>query len=363
MRLSPAPNDALHRILQRISDSRFFTFSLCLHTIFVLIAGGTVLFHVTSTPPDFEAGAGGILVEEPDQKKPPSEPTFTTTTDPQFMPAPPVMMIPLSVLVTSSQQVPTWKMPVLPKPSLRGITDSMKDTLAALGDRFGKPAASSMGSAGAVMGSTGGARSAMIFGKKIMASRLGVILDVSGSAHPRLAGAVTEIQNGFADATLILYPGCGMVQFDGKPDCEIRKFSSITPQELAANTGYFTTRAQLAKALTIDTFQKMTARPSVKDTLFVAWYGGVGKENTGDRLIGQTQVAFDDLIKRGVDAIYWFSDFNDAVDPRVADRLAAQLQSRHIVLHVHNFSGRPVNEEVTNLAIHSGGTVNLEKTY
>jgi hypothetical protein len=362
MRPPPAPNDALHRILQRISDSRFFTFSLCLHTIFVLIAGGTVLFHVTSTPPDFEAGAGGMLVEEPDQKKPPSEPTFTTTTDRQFTPAPPVMIIPLSALVTASQVVPTWKMPVLPKPSLRGMTDSVRDTLATLGDRLGKPAPSP-GSDGALAGSTGGARWATIFGKKITASRLGVILDVSGSAQPRLAGAVTEIQNGFADATIILYPGCGMVQFDGKPDCEIRKFSSITPQELAANTGYFTTRAQLVKALTIDNFQKMTARPSVKDTLFVAWYGGVGKENTGARLIGQTQVAFDDLIKRGVDAIYWFSDFEDAVDPRVADRLAAQLQSRHIVLHVHNFSGHPVNEEVANLATNSGGTVNLEKTY
>ena len=78
-------------------------------------------------------------------------------------------------------------------------------------------------------------------------------------------------------------------------------------------------------------------------------------------MIGRTQVAFDDLVKRGVDTIYWFSDFADKVDAAVVEKLSSQLANRKIVLHVHNFAGKKINPLVTEMAEKSGGTVNTEK--
>ncbi len=362
MSSSPAPTDIVQRLLARLTASRFVTFSVLLHAIFVLTVGGTVLFRVTAEPPDFEAGAEGMIIEDGTPAEPPGPPVAQTLD--QFTPQVPTLSAPLNALTTISQLAPTFTVAAVPDAPTRGLSDSMKTAMATLGDRLPQGGGGG-GMGGGPMSRLGGTRTAMIFGKKVMANKLGVILDVSGSAHPHLAGAVTEIQKGFADATLILYPGCGLTNFDGKPEHDIRKYSTIPKKEFEAGATNFTTPAQLAKALKIEEFEKMTKRPTVKETLFVSWYAEKGAEGkfdgTSPKLIGRTQVAFEELIRRGVDTIYWFADFADAVDPRVVDRLETQLAGKRIKLHVHNFAGKKIHPEITALAEKLGGTVNTEK--
>jgi hypothetical protein len=355
-----SPPNATQRVLTSLSASRFVTFSLLLHAVFVLLAGGTVLYRVTAEPPDFEAGSEGLIADAGDQAQPPASPKITQPAEQQFTPAAPTLSAPLSALTTLSQQVPTWTVAAVPNAPVQGISDSMKGAMASLGDKLSQ--GGPMG--GGALGRIGGTRTAMIFGKKIEAAKLGVILDVSGSAHPHLAGAVTEIQKGFADAFLILYPGCGLTDFDGKSEHDIRKYSTIPQKEFESGATNFTTPAQLVKALKITEFEKMTKRPSVKDTLWVSWYAEESKgkpDGTAPKLIGRTQVAFEDLLKRGVDTIYWFADFQDAVDPRIADRLTSAMKNKRVKLHVHNFAGAKINDVVMEMAEKTGGTVNTEK--
>lgn len=342
-------NGVIRRILDRISALRFVTFSLCLHTLLLLLIGGTVLHQVSTTSADFEAGESGILAEDATNNEP-AEPAVTERSDFQYKPTVPEMTAPPDLLVTSALKPSKFQMAVMPKFPQQVLTNSMKDKLAMLSKRGGLAP-----NAGRQAG-VGGAKAATIFGKRIVASRLGVILDVSASGHSKLAGAVTEIQRGFSDATLILYPGCGMMQFPGDPELTLRKFSTIKPTEMVVDPKTPSTGDQLAKAMDVATFSKMTTQPSVKDTLFVAWYGGTDR----DKLIGQTQLVFMDLMSRGVDTIYWFSDFIDPIDPRVIDQLGEQLLARKIVLHAHNFAGKPVSQEVAGWVEKLGGTVYVE---
>ena len=76
----------LDRLIDKFSQSRFFTISFVLHVLLIAIFGGTVLFEAMQEPPDFEGGEGGFLAggEEvaapPAAQTQPQETTFTVST-------------------------------------------------------------------------------------------------------------------------------------------------------------------------------------------------------------------------------------------------------------------------------------------
>ncbi|MBU3664953.1 MAG: DUF4159 domain-containing protein [Chthoniobacterales bacterium] len=77
----------LDRLIEKFSNSRFFTISFVLHVLLIAIFGGTVLFEAMQEPPDFEGGEGGFLAAgEPAAAPPapsqaqPQETTFTVST-------------------------------------------------------------------------------------------------------------------------------------------------------------------------------------------------------------------------------------------------------------------------------------------
>jgi len=77
----------LDRLIEKVSNSRFFTVSFVLHVLLIAIFGGTVLFEVLQEPADFEGGEGGFLAGGEEEAAPPSaaqvqpqETTFTVST-------------------------------------------------------------------------------------------------------------------------------------------------------------------------------------------------------------------------------------------------------------------------------------------
>jgi hypothetical protein len=320
-----------------------------IHIAIVFLAGSAVLFHQAEEAADFTAGNDGFLLD-PGQTSAPAD-SAGQTPEPQLTQPASTLTAPLSALVTTSL-APKWQAQAQSVP-IRGVSDSLKTAMASLGTKLAQAGG------GGAMGKMGGTRMAMIFGKKIQANKLGVILDVSSSAHPHLAGAIDEIQKGFADATMILYPGCGLTEVAGKSGHVIRKYSMIAKKEFRSDPGASTTANFLVDALKIEEFNKMVKRPSLKETLFVSWYeekGNDGKpEGDYNKLIGQTQIAFEELLKRRVDAIYWFSDFEDKVTPQMADRLTNELIGKHVKLYLHNFAGLYINPTVTEMAEKTGG--------
>jgi hypothetical protein len=213
----------------------------------------------------------------------------------------------------------------------------------------GSSTMSSLGNIGAKAGGsssagTPGKISAKLFGTMVEASKLGVMLDVSGSAHPFLDAAIEEIEKNFPDAITILVMGCGM---NKSAKAEVLPYSKANPDTKGPDKpGSLTTLGQIEMAKQRNKeFEKMTKRLSKRDDVYYVYGGG----------ILATQHAFKKLLEEKADTIYWFADFQDAVDKGIAEDLAKDLSRADIKLYAHNFAGRPVRSEVEAMVQETGG--------
>ncbi|MDR1191043.1 MAG: hypothetical protein LBK60_05165 [Verrucomicrobiales bacterium] len=179
-----------------------------------------------------------------------------------------------------------------------------------------------------------------IFNTRVESARLGVLLDVSSSAHPYLPLTVREIERHFGDAVIVLTYGCGMYERAGADGMYVREFGRCKP----ADAGAKNTLGQIAKAggATGDLFKKFRARPGT----YVLY-----AENCGHTYFG-----FKKLLDEKVDTVYWFADFRDKISNRVAGQLIKELQARGIKVIAHNFTGKPVPEEGEKIAQATGGS-------
>ena len=83
----PDPSALAKKLIDKINNSRFFTVSLGLHILLILIFGGTVMYQAIQEPPDFEGEGGGFVAQgeavsapQPTQMQP--QPTNFTVTAP-----------------------------------------------------------------------------------------------------------------------------------------------------------------------------------------------------------------------------------------------------------------------------------------
>jgi hypothetical protein len=351
---TPAEPGFMQRLIDRMQVAPFFTVSLLLHIIILVLVGGTVMYKVTEEAQDFQAGNEGLMSDMSDAGPPPETPQDPTET---FTPQVAAVTAPaVTALSTTSTAATSFSVNALPMQDnqLKGLGDNAA-AMANLSKKVGESA--SMGAAGKAGGTM---KSGMIFGKKVEATKLGVILDVSGSGHPHLAEAIKEIEKTFKDSIIILYPGCGMIDWKGKRPHEIRRMDAITKKDLPEDVEHFSTPGQLVKALKIDEFERLTKRPAMRERLFVSWY--LPDANTkGGQLINHTNVAFEDLEKKGVDTIYWFADFKDKVNMEVSQDLLKELKRKKIRVYLNNFAGDPIPPESLLLAEGTGGTATSEK--
>jgi prenyltransferase beta subunit len=127
--MEPEKNETFVKKLQdKLAASRFFTFSLLLHVVLVILGGSAVLFHQMTPPPDFvsEGGEGGLISES--QVQAPPEPQEMT---PQaFTPVAPQVNAPqLAALTTTNTTTSTFQVqaavPVM-KPTL---SDNMSQAM------------------------------------------------------------------------------------------------------------------------------------------------------------------------------------------------------------------------------------------
>lgn len=85
---SPTPSDIVRKIFVRINESRFWSGSILIHLILVVLLGGTVLFKAIPEPSDFKAGESFVnpdqQVQRPTapQQLPPGLPTINQVAPP-----------------------------------------------------------------------------------------------------------------------------------------------------------------------------------------------------------------------------------------------------------------------------------------
>lgn len=207
---------------------------------------------------------------------------------------------------------------------------------------------------------TGDGGGGSLFGRQINSSNLGVVLDISGSAHAYLAEAIAEIDKSFPTAHIVLVVGCGMSdgnlsvsgggKVPGRPrvvdyqkmDSE-RKHNSLSRSAPAQLELFY-------KKIGSKRSRELKAHFKKRDNLYLL-YGGD---------IMATHYAFEHVLERNVDYIYWFADFADKTDPSVIERLGKKLRFNNVTLISHNFLGKPVGKLAKEMTLKTGGSV-IEK--
>src|SRR5258708_27223359 len=98
------PTNFVQRIQAKLAESRFFTFSLLLHVVIVIMAGSVVIFKHIADPPDFAAeGGSGLVADEAVSAPPPPSPEVQQQT---FTPTQPTVNAPNVEAIVSTSTAP-----------------------------------------------------------------------------------------------------------------------------------------------------------------------------------------------------------------------------------------------------------------
>lgn len=198
---------------------------------------------------------------------------------------------------------------------------------------------------------------ANLFGAQVTATNLGVVLDISGSAHSHLDKAISEIDKNFPQAHIIFVVGCGMSDGTGS----ISGGGQVVPgkprvvpySRPGSNAQYDNLRRSVGGQLELF-FNKMGKQRSDelksafrrRDNLYALYGGDILAAN----------FAFDYLLEQNVDTIYWFADFADAINAKIIEDLTKRLRQNRVKVIAHNFTGRAVRKEVKAMVDTVGGT-------
>lgn len=247
-------------------------------------------------------------------------------------------------LIISSVPVPTTSSFALP--SNVGVST---------GTLFGRKSSGD----GQGLGGSGNSITATIFGKSIKASNLGVVLDVSGSAHRYLDQTIMEIDKSFPDAHMMLVVGCGMSKTDGV-NGKIRGERIVPGKPRVVAYGRrgseekYDSYERSAPAQLESFFNKIGPKRSKELREYFSRRNNLYLLYGGD--IHAANYAFDYVIDQNVDTIYWFADFADRIDKKVAEDLTKKLKGKGAKVIAHNFLGKPVKPEAKEMAEKTGGT-------
>lgn len=205
-------------------------------------------------------------------------------------------------------------------------------------------------------GNGAGGGGGSLFGKKIKSNNLGVILDISGSAHAHLDKAITEIDKSFPESHMILVVGCGMSDgkgaFGGGGGKVPGKPRVVTYDDMDSEKEY--NHLQRSAPAQLELFFKKLSEKRGKElrryfnkreNLYLL-YGGD---------IIATNFAFEHVLDKKVDTIYWFADFADHIQSDIIEDLTKKLGSKQVPVIAHNFMGKAVREQAKVMAEKTGG--------
>lgn len=204
-------------------------------------------------------------------------------------------------------------------------------------------------------GDEGTGTTGSLFGRKITSKVLGVVLDVSGSAHAHLDSAIAEIDKNFPTAHIILVVGCGMSDVKGA----IGGGGGMVPGE--PRVVVYGDRSEkkhdsLGRSVPAQLelfFKKVGEKRGKQLRKYFEERGNLYSLYGGDILA--TNFAFDFLLNINADTIYWFADFADKIDTKIVDDLTKDLLRSRVTVISHNFLGKPVAKLAAEMTEKTGG--------
>jgi len=200
----------------------------------------------------------------------------------------------------------------------------------------------------------------LIFGMELQ-GKLGVILDVSKSAHDELPFVYKELSK-FPDAIIIFASGCGMKQNIQATIIPGRNYMrDIDKYHYKGDKGTQYQLATFMKTLLNKYGLKDSSSPlgklwgpaSRQQRIFAANVN-LNKHPKGSANFGLSS-SFEYLMKQECTAIYWFADFQDKLDMKVVEPLARRLAAKKIKVYQHDFDGKKAAEEMRYLSKRTKG--------
>lgn len=326
-----------------------FSISLLVHGIFAIIA--VVFLYKWVYPPkkevDFQVlggGGGGSGGQVVSQRKTQRHQTMANAT-----------MRKIAVQGTTEFTLPDTSAELMDS-----ALPVSADTLGGAGSGGGTGGGKGVGSGTGIGGNIGsgvgigGNAGIKMFGLDLKVKSIGVVLDVSGSMTPHLKRVVDEVNRVAGGSPVILHVGCGIregrdneqVKPVTAPSDGFKKFWYLHHDALYKDQQFnLKTEVDLSRPIPKpEVYGILATRPKT-----YYYIGGKRVGSTGDALLA------DEL--RGVEAIYWFADFQDQIDPEEAGKVQKALSRRKQKLFIHaSAEGKFLSNARDLLSLPTGGS-------
>jgi len=325
---------------------RSLALSIGIHAL-LLIAGALIVVHqVMDKQVDFLPGGGSVQGAQAEQALQHKIQQKKTPWLKQSVPIRKLAVADSTKTVVLPNDVS--EMPELPQASkpLGGGSLSGGFGLAGAGGGFGS---------GVGLGAKSGMVFGPLFGLNIKAKKLAVVLDVSTSMTPHLERVVKEVDKVAKGSVVVLYFGCGLEE-PKKPlvGTKVFRTSSIEFEKFWRLGGatFMETAEYKIKPKDIipnrNLFLQLSRRPQ---TYFI--------HNVG---VSFTWLALLSDEVRNADGLYWFSDFQDAVEFKQLGIVLENLKRRKQRLYIHSYGRGQYFDLVKNqLVIPTAGDSYVEE--
>ena len=326
--------------------------SLAIHVLFLLAFGSVAIFKgsVPKLPfvsQEIAAEAVADTPPPPMEEVTPEEPTVTE--DPFATEAPPEPAGEESAAALDMLTVvggANWA-PAIPKNTPVSETGVIGGT----GKGSGTGRGTGQGMGGPVSGK-------QLFGVTIQARKLGVIVSINKGAQSsgRLPGIFDEIFKEFPDSPVFLTNGGGMMDWDKALAQFNERVEENKKKEKETGKSFpYPKNMEKPKAVKFNTGEALNW-PPVRGAEFVKDYPGLKEKHpelfedlrrrgnvwfiTSYKDANACYLAFDELIKRGVEAVYWYNSFDSPIEGKEAEKIAQKIGEGKIEILVQNQGSR-----------------------
>ena len=320
-----------------------FLISLAVHVLLLVGFGGVAIFK--GKMPKMPFAAENIPTEQPIATPPSMDEVVPEESRPDDMMPNETSAAEESAPPLEMMTVPggaSWA-PAIPKDMKTSLTGSVGGT----GSGTGTGTGTGKGAARATV---------KLFGVEVKAQKLGVIIDISKSMQKYTPQLTAEIFEKFPDADVIFTNGGGMMDW---PDA-LKKFNDEVEEnkkKAKENKKEYRGPSKMEKPV-LGRFNGSEASdwvpirgskighenyrglkedyPELYDKLSKrgnAWFISSFQDANG------VYLAFQELIRRKAEAIYWFSDFESPVEGQEAEKVAALITEKQIEVILHSVKG------------------------
>jgi hypothetical protein len=314
-----------------------FLFSLAVHFLLLIGLGGVTLFKgrtvtlpfvTESVPTDTAVPSPPPPDEEMVQEEKTADPNIPDETPAAEDSAPPLQMV-------SVPSGASWA-PAVPKDIKMSATGSLGWSSAGSG-------------AGKGMGRVAGVK---LFGVEVKGKKLGVLADISGNMQPYIPRVIDEVFKNFPDADVIFMNGSGLEDWETALKNWTVKNDQRQKTAQENKTRFIGSKSMPKPQLVRFNSPEALDSPTIRGT---SAYGGFRKDypDLYEKLAKRSNtwmvtsysdshaagVAFEQFARRKVQAIYWFSNFEDPVVGSAAEQAAKLVLDNQMEVIIHSTRG------------------------